>query len=77
MRVDIVGSIIITLVLMFICYIFNLGLFGSILLMIGAFCVLNYRTLLLGKWYSFVSRFERKQPVKKAKSPYEHMDMNE
>ena len=41
MRVDIVGSILITLVLMLIAYAFNLGFFACILLMIGAFIVMN------------------------------------
>ena len=77
MMIDVIGSIIITLILMFICYIFNIGFFGAILLMMVIFSLMNYRSKLTMIWYRFTSRFEKKVKKPEVKSSYDFMDMDE
>lgn len=77
MRIDIIGSIIITLVLMLICHALNLGLFGSILLMIFAFVVMNYRGRIKLYLYNVGRFFERKQPKVEVKSSYQRMELED
>jgi hypothetical protein len=77
MKIDIIGSLIITLILMLITYIFHLDFFGCIFLMIVAFMILNYRNRLLGHWYNFINKFKRKSKRKNVKSAYEFIDLEE
>lgn len=77
MRIDIIGSIIMTLVLMLICSFFHIGMFGSIILMIVFFCALNYRGVIMGYMYNIGKIFERRKVVRKAKSSYEQLKIDE
>ena len=79
MRIDIIGSIIITLILMLVCNLLHLGLFGSILLMIFAFVVMNYRGRILLKLYNVVRSKTPKDGKFKpeVKSAYKFMDLED
>jgi hypothetical protein len=80
MKIDIIGSIIVTLCLMLLCYMFRLDIFGCILLMIFAFVVLQYRCSVWNFFHSIRRKFwVRKFKVKKkeCKSSYEHMEIDE
>lgn len=77
MKYDIIGSIILTLLLMLVCNIFCLGIFESILLALLVFLILQYRWLIKGYWYNFIGRFSRKDIKKEVKSSYERMNINE
>jgi len=79
MKFDIVGSIILTLVLMLVCHIFHIGLFGCILLMIGAFMVFNYRRRLMGYLYNVKNMFRKKRKKVKVelKSSFDRMDLED
>jgi len=57
MRINIISSIIITLVLMLVCGIFRLDLFGFIILMIIVFGLMNNRKV-MGKVRNFFGRFK-------------------
>jgi len=76
MKYDIIGSIVLTLLLMLVCNMFNLGLFESILLALSVFLVLQYRGLMKGYWYNFIGRFSRKKPKIGCKSSYDHMSLD-
>ena len=78
MRVDLVGSLIITLFLMLIANIFNLSIFGCILLMIFSFFIFSYRYLLLGYWRRSIGRISfRKKVIPRArKSSYEDLEVD-
>ena len=67
MRINIVGSILLTLALMLVCSLLGLGLFGSLLLMIACFAVFNYRTLIRGK----LRRIKLPKRSEKFKAPRE------
>ncbi len=78
MRLDIIGSIILTLVLMMIAHIFRLDMFGCILLMIFSFCVMRY----FGDIKSYISqirfwRFSKRIKGKQIKSSYDVMELEE
>jgi len=79
MKIDIIGSIIITLCLMLICYVFNLDIFGCILLMIFAFVILQHKGSVWNIWYSIRRKFWLRKPKikKECKSSYEHMDIDD
>jgi hypothetical protein len=77
MRLDIVGSIIITLILMLVCNIFRLGLFGSIFLLLGAFLVFNYRRRFRGYLYNAKSMFMRKPKKVELKSSFDGMKLED
>jgi len=77
LRTDIIGSIILTLALWLVCSFFHIGLFGSIILMLLFFLALNYRGLVMGYLYNVLRIFERRKEVRKAKSSYEQMHINE
>jgi hypothetical protein len=74
MKFDIIGSIILTLILMLIVHIFNLGFFGCIFLMIGAFIILGYRNVLLWHLSNITGKFKKDQK-KEVKSFDEHMNL--
>lgn len=81
MRIDIVGSIIITLVLMIVVSILHLDFFASILLMIGAFVILNNWGLIKywfrsiwDKMYNGLGKVPKKPETK---SSFDRMDLNE
>lgn len=80
-NIDITGSIIITLGLMLICYIFNLSFFSSILLMIFCFLALNYRGRIKGNFYTLIGHFRGHKVFKnkkvEIKSSYERMEIDE
>ncbi len=74
MRIDIIGSILLTLFLMLIAHLFQFGVFGCIILMIVSFGVLNY----WGKIRIFFSNIRFRKTIKRnVKSSYEVMDMEE
>ena len=75
MRIDIIGSIFLTLFLMLIAHLLNLGIFGCIILMIISFGIMNY----WGKIRMILSnvRFRKKVMKRSIKSSYEVMDMEE
>ena len=77
MKIDIIGSIIITIVLMFVAHIFDLGFFGCILLMLGSLLVLRYWGRVKGYWYRFTSKFEKRSVSKKVRSSYERMSIDD
>jgi hypothetical protein len=77
MKYDIIGSIVLTLLLMLVCNIFCLGIFESILLALLVFLILQYRWLIRGYWHNFIDRFSRKKVKKEVKSSYEHMSIDE
>ena len=80
MKIDIIGSIITTLCLMLLCYMFSLDIFGCILLMIFAFVILQHRGLVWNLFHSIRRKFWlRKSKIikKECKSSYEHMDIDE
>ena len=58
MRINIIGSIILTLVMMLICSVLHLGLFGSIIMMIIVFSLVNNRSFNY-KVKNFFRRFRR------------------
>ena len=79
-KLDIVGSIIVTLFLMLICYIFSLDTFGCILLMLFAFLVLQHRGLVSSFWRRIrirLSKNSKKVIKKECKSSYEFMRIDE
>lgn len=76
----IIQSIILTLICMLLCHIFQLGLFGSIFLMICVFTIINYRGRIKVYLYNRVrvfSFFERKRQKVEIKSSYERMDLDD
>lgn len=75
MRIDIIGSLIITLFLMLICNLFHLGFFSSILLMIFFLVIFNYRGKICLKWWKMTSRFAKKEIKKEVKSSYDRMEI--
>ena len=77
MRIDIIGSIILTLILMLICHIFCLGLFGSIILCILVFAAINYRGRLKGYWNGFKDLFRRQRKPVEVNSSYKYMKIDE
>jgi len=54
MRFNIIGSIVLTLILMLVCSVLNLGFFGSIIMMIIFFSIFNYRYLIRNKFRGLV-----------------------
>jgi len=75
MRIDIIGSILITLVLMLICHFFRLNLFESILLMIGCFVLFRYWHCIKIWWWRIKEKFSKKEVRKNIKSSFERMDL--
>ena len=79
-KFDIVGSIILTLILWAICAIFHLGFWGSLLLVIFSFVILNNRGKCIGYWNGFKDLFSRKyNRVERVevKSSYKYMKIDE
>jgi len=64
---------------MLISYVFNLDIFGCILLMIFAFVILQHRGLVWNLFHSIRRKlWLRKSKIKKeCKSSYEHMDIDD
>jgi hypothetical protein len=75
MRINIIGSILLTLFLMLIAHLFNLGIFGCIILMIVSFGIMNYWGVIRVIFSNI--RFRRKETKKKIKSSYEFMNLEE
>ena len=77
MKIDIIGSIILTLILLLFSHLLHLDTYECIILMLVTFLVINYFGLLSGFWYNITSRLKRKTEVKKARSSYEDLRIDE
>ena len=76
MRINVVQSIMLTLVLMAVSAFFCLGLFGSIILMLIVFGLINSKNTIILFWWRIKDRFALNNK-KKMKSGYERMNIED
>ena len=77
MRVNLIGSIILTICLWIICSYFNLGLFPSLLLLLFSFLIFNYWGKIGWYWSALKDLFRKKEKKVKRNSPYYDLNLEE
>lgn len=77
MKIDIMGSMVLTLLLIFISNYFSLGFLSVIFLALCIFLVLAYKNVIRMYFYNFINRFRKRVEVKKAKSSYDDLRVND